>query len=159
MSIRIRSSKLEVTTVVSNCLLGIEEHGSAEESGVLAENFDLNKFARAIAKIAHGYAAGEYGLDNFVPYLPRFILGQDQSLGDILIGNWGEDGMARHEKLLHQIGGAFVQHDQWVRMDVRLRLFAAYENTPVYRIIVGVLTKPIDEVLTPLGLRVAPSNG
>jgi HNH endonuclease len=141
----------------------LDEHGSVEASEVLAEGFDLLKFARAIAKIAHGFVAGEYGLDNFEPWLPPLILGEDTRLGDILIGNWGEDGMER-ENVLHQIGVSFVEHDatdqhgKFVRVDVRLRLFARYEKTPVYRIIVGVLTKPIDEVLAPHGQRSVPPN-
>jgi hypothetical protein len=134
----------------------LEEHGSAEGSAVLAEGFDLNKFARTIAKIAHGFVAGKYGIDSFEHFLPPLILGQDARLGDILIGDWGEDGMIRNDKLLHQLGGSFIQHDEWVRIDVRLRLFAQYEQTPVYRIIAGVLKKPIDEVLAPLGMKAAP---
>jgi hypothetical protein len=134
----------------------LDEHGSADESAVLAEGFDLVKFARAIAKIAHGYVLGELGLDSLEPYLPPLVLGQDTRLGDLLIGDWGEDGMAR-ENVLHQIGHSFLQHNatadhgEFVRVDVRLRLFARYERTPVYRIITGVLKKPIDEVLAPLG--------
>ena len=141
----------------------LEEHGSVEASAVLAEGFDLYKFSRAIAKIAHGFVAGEYGLDNFEPWLLPLILAKDITLGDLLIGDWGEDGMAR-ENVLHQVGVSFLehaateQHEKFVRIDVRLRLFARYERTPVYRIIAGVLTKPIDEVLAPLGQRAAPSN-
>jgi hypothetical protein len=109
------------------------------------------------------FVAGEYGLDNFEPWLPPLILGEDMRLPDILIGDWGEDGMKR-ENVLHQIGVSFVEHDatdqheKIVRVDVRLRLFARYEKTPVYRIIVGVLTKPIDEVLGPHGQRSVPPN-
>ena len=86
-----------------------------------------------------------------------------KDFGDILIGDWGEDGMKR-ENVLHQIGHQFLEHpateqqDKFTRIDVRLRLFARYEKTPVYRIIVGVLTKPIEEVLAPLGHRVKPAS-
>ena len=58
----------------------LDEHGSIDASTVLAEGFDLIKFSRAIAKIAHGYVAGEYGLDNFEPWLPPFILGHNEGL-------------------------------------------------------------------------------
>jgi hypothetical protein len=135
-----------------------EMYGDGEGNAILAERFDLNRFARAIAKIAHGFVAGEYGLDNFMPFLTPFILGVQLNLGDALVGNWGEDGMEKDDRTLHQIGVGFVQHNEFVRVDVRLRLFAAYEKSPVYRIIAGVLTKPIDEVLAPHGLRSGPPN-
>jgi hypothetical protein len=118
----------------------------------------LDKFGRALAKIAHGMVAGQYGLENVEPFLPYYILGKTPHAGDILLGNWGEDGMRRHQNLLHQVGVAFIEVGNRVRIDVRLRLFAAYDNTPVYRIIVGLLTKPLDEFLAPLGLRSIPPN-
>jgi HNH endonuclease len=37
-------------------------HGDGAGNAILAERFDLNKCSRAIAKIAHGFVAGEYGL-------------------------------------------------------------------------------------------------
>ena len=142
----------------------LDQHGGIDASTVLTEGFDLNKFGRAIAKIAHGFVAGEYGIDNFDPWLPPLILGEESRLGDFLIGDWGEDGMAR-ENVLHQIGVKFVEYkwtnrlEKFISVDVRLRLFARYERTPVYRIIAGVLTRPIDDVLARLGRRVVPPNG
>lgn len=133
-------------------------HGIGEGNRILCEHFNLNSFGRAIAKIAHGFVAGEYGLDNFEPFLPPYILGRHPGGGDFFIGNWGEDGMRRHEHLLHQIGAAFVEDRGRIRVDVRLRLFAAHDRSPVYRIIVGVLKKPIDDILAPLGLRSVPPN-
>lgn len=134
-------------------------HGDGDRNAVLAEGFDLNKFGRAIAKIAHGYVAGEYGLENFSPFLPPYILNQEPNMGDMVIGNWGEDGMARHDHLLHQIGVGFMKDRNWTRIDVRLRLFASHDQTPVYRIVVGVLTKPINDVLAPLGQRAIDPSG
>jgi hypothetical protein len=66
--------------------------------------------------------------------------------------------MARPPNLLHQVGSCFVRDGDYVRIDVRIRLFALYDNTPVYRVIAGVLTKPIEDVLRPRGLRAIPPN-
>jgi len=64
--------------------------------------------------------------------------------------------MARPPGVIHQIGHSFTDVGDRVLIQVRIRLFAALENTPVYRIAVGFLNKPLDEVLAPLGLRSAP---
>ena len=99
----------------------------AEGNAILVENFDLDKFGRALAKIAHGVVAGELGLENLEPLL--------------------------------QVGLAFVDQADRVRVDVRIRLFAAYANTPVYRVLAAYLTKPLDENLAPRGLRSVSPNG
>jgi hypothetical protein len=131
----------------------------AEGNAILVENFDLDKFGRALAKIAHGVVAGELGLENLEPLLPNYILGKSKQQGSILLGNWGEDGMARRADLIHQVGLAFVDQADRVRVDVRIRLFAAYANTPVYRVLAAYLTKPLDENLAPRGLRSVSPNG
>jgi hypothetical protein len=142
---------------VSFSIWGVEEQLRAlhsEGNAILVENFDLNKFGRTLAKIAHGATVGVCGVDSLEPFLTDYILGKT-NVGDVFIGNWGEDGMRRYPGLLHQIGHAFVEANDRVRVDVRLRLFAEYDNTPVYRIIVGLLTKPLDDVLASRGLRQA----
>jgi hypothetical protein len=131
---------------------------NAEGNAILMDGFNLDSFARALAKMAHGYAAGELRLENFDPLLPPFILGKAPNSATYLIGNWGEDGMARPPGVIHQIGYAFRELGDRVLIEVRIRLFANLENTPVYRIAVGFLTKPLDDVLAPLGMRSAPPN-
>ena len=155
------TGRTDRTGRVSYSIWGNEEQLRAlhaEGNAILVENFDLNKFGRAIAKIAHGTVAGQLGLENLEPFLTDYILGKAPQAGDIFLGNWGEDGMRRHANLLHQVGMGFVDVGNRVRVDVRLRLFAAYENTPVYRIIVGLLTKPLDVILAPLGQRSVRPN-
>jgi hypothetical protein len=126
----------------------------AEGNFLLADNYDMDKFGRAIAKIAHGAAAGQLGLDNFEPLLSDYILGKAPERAAFLIGDWPEDGMARRQGLLHQVGMAFRHLEGRDYICMRLRLFADLDNTPIYQIIVGPLTKPIDDVLAPLGQRV-----
>ena len=38
--------------------------------------YDLHTLARALAKIAHGFAVAQFGIDGFRPCLPKLILGE-----------------------------------------------------------------------------------
>ena len=125
---------------------------------LLVENFSMDKFGRAIAKIAHGFVAGKIGLENFEPMLPNYILGRGPDFGAYLIGKWPEDEMFRGPGLLHQIGYAFRRFQNRDYAVVRLRLFAEHDRTPIYEIVAGPLTKPIDDVLAPLGQQVVPAS-
>lgn len=140
---------------------GIEEELLAlhkEGNAILVDKFDLNKFGRVLAKIAHGYIAGELRLENFAPLLPAYILGKVPQQGALFLGNWGKDGMARPPGLLHQVGMGFENWGGQVVINVRIRLFAEYERTPVYHVLAGILTKPLADVLAPLGLRPLPPS-
>jgi hypothetical protein len=64
--------------------------------------------------------------------------------------------MAVPAGVTRQIGHAFRDVGDRIMIAVRIRLFAELENTPVYWIAVGFLTKPLDEVLAPLGMRSLP---
>ena len=156
---RLVTGRPESTTGVSLSIWGDEEQLRAlhkEGDAIFVENFNIDKFSRALAKIAHGLAVGEWGIENLEPLLPQFILGRAPERGSLLIGNWGEDGMARSSNLLHQVGLAFAEDREKVRIDARIRLFAALDNTPVYRVLVGYLNKPLDDVLAPRGMRSLP---
>jgi hypothetical protein len=124
---------------------------------VLLDNFDATKLFRVIAKIAHSYISAEIGLDNFNPMLPEFILGKDNDLGSYLIGRWPEDGMPQINGTC-QIGMAFCEWGQQTLVNVRLRLFPSHHRIPIYHVVVGALTKPINAVLVPLGLETADPN-
>ena len=118
------SGRLDRTGRISYSIWGDQEEVRAlneEGNAILVENFNIDKFARALAKIAHGAMAGMYGLDSFEPLLPEYILGKAPHFGDALIGNWGEDGMTRVPNLLHQVGNGFVQDGGRVRIDARIR--------------------------------------
>lgn len=124
----------------------------------LVANFDMDKFSRAIAKIAHGFVMGELRPENVDPYLPEFILGEAQEKAAFFIGDWPEDGMARPPDILHQIGMVFAPWGQGTQVQVRLRLFASQAQTPIYRILAGELTKPLNHVLARLGLKAVPPS-
>jgi hypothetical protein len=80
---------------------------NAEGNAILVDGYNLDSFGRMLAKMAHGYAAGQLRLENFDPLLPDFILGRASSSATYLIGNWGEDGMAVPSGVIHQIGHSF----------------------------------------------------
>lgn len=124
---------------------------------LLLDKFDAIKLFRVMAKIAHSYISAEIGLDNFEPMLSEFILGKNNDLGSYLIGRWPEDGMPRITGTC-QIGMAFCQWGQQTLVNVRLRLFPSHHRIPIYHIVVGALTKPIDDVLMPLGLETVDPN-
>lgn len=110
-----------------------------------------------VAKIAHGFATAELGFDSFDPMLPEFILGKDDNAGSFLIGGWPEDGM--HQPVATcQIGHAFCEWGSQTLVNVRLRFFPEHPMIPIYHVIVGAITKPLTEILEPLGLKVADPN-
>jgi hypothetical protein len=98
---------------VSYSIWGIEEQLRAlhaEGNAILVEGFNLDFFGRALAKIAHGFVAGELGLDTFEPYLPDYILGTAPQHGSYFIGKWRDEvEKPRPPGLLHQVGVAVVQ--------------------------------------------------
>jgi hypothetical protein len=129
---------------------------NAEGNAILRDGYNLDSFARMLAKMAHGYAAGQLRLENFDPLLPDFILGKAREKATYLVGDWGQDGMAVPAGVIHQIGHSFREVGDRIMIAARIRLFAELENTPVYWIAVGFLTKPLDDVLAPLGMRSVP---
>ena len=142
---------------VSFNICGIEEELRAlHESGnaMLVDNFDMNKFARMLAKIAHSLAAAEIGVDHFDPALPDFILGHAPDLASYLVGAWIEPyGHAPPTVPLHQVGLGMQQWGRRWLASVRIKLFTNQPNAPVYQVIVGEL---IDsrELLGKFGLKV-----
>jgi hypothetical protein len=124
---------------------------------ILVDEFKVMRFFRMVAKIAHGFAAAELGINSFDPLLPKFILGNDNNAGSFLIGGWPEDGMHQPAATC-QIGLAFCEWDGQTLVNVRLRFFPEHPLIPIYHVIVGAITKPLGGILEPLGLQVADSN-
>jgi hypothetical protein len=150
------SSPTDSYGTVSYSIWGIEEQLRAlhaEGNAILVEGFNLDLFGRALAKIAHGFVAGELGLDTFEPYLPDYILGTAPHHGSYFIGKWRDEvEKPRLPGLLHQVGVAVVQYPDRALLEVRIRLFAEHENTPVYRVIAGRLIKDVPSLPAPLSV-------
>jgi hypothetical protein len=92
------------------------------------------EFVRMLAKIAHGYAVAEMGIDSFDPFLIPIIRDGDTSNTIQYIG-----GMEREEPpsaVLHQIALGNWSGPLQGLVTVRLRLLAVL-GTPTYWIVVG----------------------
>jgi hypothetical protein len=108
---------------------------------MLVDSFDMNRFARVLAKIAHSLAAAEIRIENFDPLLPELILGRAPELASYFIGEWTDpyDQSPPATPSLHEVSlGMQPLERRWLAA-VRIKLFAAQENTPVYKVIVGEL--------------------
>jgi hypothetical protein len=99
---------------------------------------------RMIAKIAHGAAVWEFGLDSFEPFLLPLILGSDVSEGHYLVGgvpvdippNWGPNNVE-----IRLLG-----NKRPYLIVVSVRLFANL-GAPAYHAVVGKYLK--DEIRGP----------
>jgi hypothetical protein len=102
---------------VSFNVWGIEEElWALHETGnaLLVHDFDMNKFARMLAKIAHSLAAAEIGIEHFDAVLPDLILGRAPELASYFVGAWTEpyNNSAPVALPLHQVG---LGMKQWVQ--------------------------------------------
>jgi hypothetical protein len=99
------------------------------------EGKDLVRF---LAKIAHATVVAEKGIEAFEPWLPDFILGNDNCTLDYYVAGY-ENKIADH-KGDHSISIA-TWEDDGLRIGAAIRLFCKY-GTPDYEVAVGKLKKP-----------------
>jgi hypothetical protein len=83
-------------------------------------------FLRMIAKIAHGAAVWEFGLENIVPFLPPLILGDDPSLAFYLVGGGAQANLPPSKTPLH----LEVLRTTDKKIHVIIRLFADLTGLP-----------------------------
>jgi hypothetical protein len=102
---------------------------------------DTAAFCQLIAKIAHGFAVLELGLDGFTPLLPDVVLkeyGGDNSLSWFhLVG--GDPRQFAPAEAQHVLGWGFFEKNDTEYLIVSLRLLAD-EGAPVYFAVAGTLT-------------------
>jgi hypothetical protein len=103
-------------------------------------HFENAAFVRMLAKIAHGFAVGELGLDGFDPDLPDLVLGRNLALASYLIGLSNEQQPVTSGLLSHQIGWGIFPWANRLLIGVRMCLFAVH-GTPAYTVIVGVASQ------------------
>lgn len=101
------------------------------------ELYDVVKFSRVLAKMAHGFALNRFGFEQLDCFLPDFILGLDSS-GFNFIGGLGSSGFSEPEiSDLHRINIITELPVNKLRLVVvYIRLFARY-GAPTYKIIAG----------------------
>jgi hypothetical protein len=102
---------------------------------------DTAAFCQLLAKIAHGFAVLELGIDGFTPLLPEIILmnyGDDNSFSwyDLVGGNPMQFAPAESQ---HVLGWGFFKKGAYEYLIVSLRLLAN-EGAPSYFAVAGTLT-------------------
>jgi hypothetical protein len=103
------------------------------ESVQFAGSGDCRDLARFLAKIAHAMAVAEYGLDAFEPWLPKFILGQDDCAMHYYVAGHENKTVASGADHMVSLG---TWEDDGLRIGATVRLFCNYGG-PNYEIAVG----------------------
>jgi hypothetical protein len=102
------------------------------------EEFRIWPFVRLLAKIAHGYAVAEYGVDAFQHLLTHVIL-EEHSVAPYLVG--GTPGHWPPEPVLHRVHTEIHHVGGRSFIIARIRLFAyLVPPVPVYTVVVGELS-------------------
>jgi hypothetical protein len=91
--------------------------------------------ARLMAKIAHGIAVAEYGLDAFDPWLPNFILGKDDCALHYYVA--GHENKTIETSGDHRVSLGTWEHDASL-IGATVRLFCRYAS-PNYEVAVEKL--------------------
>ena len=94
--------------------------------------FETERFSRFMAKIAHGFAVSELGLDGFTPIATNFIRAIPDPLSFSLVGEAIEP-ISKAQPNLHEMDIQYVRD----LVTVRVQLFAPITGAPTYQVVVG----------------------
>jgi hypothetical protein len=97
-------------------------------------------FMRVLAKIAHGYAVFNVGLDGFRPLLAPLITGKDVSIASFYVGGYVANGpiLSVRDDSTYQIVPFQATYQGELYLVAHIRLFANLRPpTPVYAVIFG----------------------
>ena len=112
-----------------------------QEQQVVGIYLDGYAWLRMLAKIAHGYAIAELGLNGFSPALPDLILGRNPLLSSYLIGKCPVPPSIPDNPPLLMIDMRCASMGERRFVAVNMRLFADLGGeTPVYTVITGTFT-------------------
>ena len=120
------------------------------KSATFPVRFQFNAFMRLLAKIAHGAAIANFGLDTFEPLLPDYILGRDKSLSHV-IGGTNDKFILKNPTVFgpkdavqfHVLKQGVSSFNGISYVVCRIQLFS-FLRSPPYEVIVG---KPSDDLL------------
>lgn len=107
----------------------------------VAPRFGLNPYMRLFAKIAHGFAVAEYGLNSFQPLLPDYILDRDTRLShivgstDLVIQPLPDDSEGNTRS--HSFNVGILTHNGAHYVVVNVQLFRTL-GFPVYQVVAGI---------------------
>jgi hypothetical protein len=112
-----------------------------QERQVVGIYLDGYAWLQMLAKIAHGYAIAELGLNRFSPALPDLILGRNPRLSSYLIGKCPVPPSIPDKPPLLMIDMRCASMGECRFVAVNMRLFADLgRETPVYTVIAGTFT-------------------
>lgn len=110
----------------------VVRHGG---TSVIIGEFEPLRFARMLAKIAHGFAVGELGLDGFTPNTLGLIRGETDNYAQFVGGGIGD---SFDNAGLHNINR--YTHNDTGDIAITIRLFASL-SAPIYHVLVGRLVR------------------
>lgn len=110
----------------------LAKHGA---NSIRVGKFEPLMFARFLAKIAHGYAVAELGIDAFEPTTRALIRGHDSRMNQFVGGQLGADLPADELHCLRHC----IRNDSGAIV-VCIRLFALL-SAPIYHVLVGRLNR------------------
>jgi hypothetical protein len=113
-----------------------------DKDGFLIAPMNPEAYVRMLAKIAHAYAVAELGQSSFRPSLREFIRGEPMAA---LKWIGGDTVSPKAEQRLHDIRWYVHFANDLNYLVVSLRLFA-FVGSPQYHIVVGELTRPLDQL-------------
>ena len=93
------------------------------------------EFARLLAKIAYSYAAAEYGIEGFTPFITDIILGYSVDYFHLIGGSWYPQPAIPHGDHITDIRITF-KTERLALLWVEVRLFSEV-STPAYHVVVG----------------------
>jgi len=119
-----------------------KKYAPNDKDGFRIAPMNLEAYCRMLAKIAHAYAVAELGYESFRPALRRFIRGKP-----FKPWHWigSEHPTPPSTASLHDIRWLIEAADHKNYVVVELRLFS-FMNSPRYRIVVGELKRPTDQL-------------
>lgn len=107
----------------------------------LSVKFKPDKFARVLAKIAHGFAVLSLGTEGFDPFLKKVIISEEGEVGRFVgmtpFGVNSKPPVA--DGHLHLLDLDFVTNDDVRYVVARIQLFCDWEKSPHYVVICGTL--------------------
>ena len=107
--------------------------GTESSSFTFGHEFNVDSLARTIAKIAHSSAVRSLGCDNFVHWLPPYILGKDECLSYVV---GGADMPQNPVKQMHEVISEVWPTEKDFLVTTKIRLFAPF-GEPFATVIVG----------------------
>jgi hypothetical protein len=119
-----------------------KKHAPNDKDGIAIALVEPDAFVRMLAKIAHSYAVAELGEAAFSPVLCDFIRGKPMRALQWIGGELRDPpATSSFHDIRWRIQTVNVTH--YVVVDLRLFCFMA---SPLYRIVVGRLISPFDEL-------------